>query len=288
MKRPSRLILFLFVVALPKHTAAFSNYLLSRSNCLTDLDPEEVIMNHSVQPFDETDDTTMRITVHGHDGKTATTASSSSDTLLQVPSFPVTLKLAVTSDARTDQQAVIDVLEDSQAQFPFGGCENNRRVALASSQETAQLIVNGPTQLLAGWATGHEAVRLTPTLSIVIQQDENESVGDTLGEAAPEQQEAHNNKNNVEPQVAAEQQRDLVQKLLEKQQHENVQHQQQHRPVPKTKTHHQARPPDHPTKQALPELTMSSFGAGAAVMLLAPVLAIVVCLKLSKPKDRTV
>lgn len=123
-----------------------------------------------------------------------------------------------TSEFNDDLQFVIEVegpTEDSRAaEFPDGGCDNNKRISgrLLGSQESVLLKINDPTARLrvwAGWATGHNAVRLVPDLVLepgtAAETKEAElpsSPGDNKGkddeEATDQKLQRKRNKNTLE------------------------------------------------------------------------------------------
>lgn len=197
------LLLFCGIGTIPL-CEAFSNYLLSDSNCWTELSTDEVIMNHPVVPAMESDDPDMRI-VLVHDNEGTTTDTSNSRTMQQqqqqhpdgrigIDQFPATVSLKVitseTSKTNLDYQWAMDVvtIETNQNQndntygghFVQGSCPNQHRVAGRASTTTVQLVVeNAGTKIVAAWATSHEAVRLTPVVEFVALQHEALSIEDT-------------------------------------------------------------------------------------------------------------
>ncbi|GAX19599.1 hypothetical protein FisN_19Hh178 [Fistulifera solaris] len=139
----------------PRPTQSFATYLLSRSNCWTDLSTDEVIMNHRVVSHEESDDPMMHIRlVHGP--------------LPAGTTFPTKVALQVlTENPSTDYQYVMEV-NGTGAAFVGGSCDMDRRIA-GRSKDIVELTLNdasAPVTVWAGWAAGHEAVRLTPELVI--------------------------------------------------------------------------------------------------------------------------
>jgi len=164
------------------HCDAFATYLISKSNCWTELSTDEVIMNFPVVAAADSDDPEMQIMV-ANDNNNGDT--SSSDTFLSVvngqiavPSFPATvpLRVATSAGSKTDPdfQWAMDIL-DGSGTFINGGCEAKNRVAGQSSKEFVQVVVDqsGAT-VVAAWATSHEAVRLTPVVEFVLASEEEE------------------------------------------------------------------------------------------------------------------
>ena len=75
-------------------------------------------------------------------------------------------------DTDPDYQFVMQVQsDDSDVHFESGSCEHRQRVA---GKGIVELIVSGvgKTDVWAAWAAGHKAVRLTPFLSIRVDQDD--------------------------------------------------------------------------------------------------------------------
>lgn len=166
---------------------AFASYLLSKSNCWTELSTDEVIMNHAVVAAAESDDPHMQIQVVQIDG--SNTVFTIVDHRIAVPSFPITvpLRLATSDDSPTnpDFQWAMDVLEqngengasDQRSTFVNGGCEAKNRVAGRGAKEYVQVIVAQPgATVVAAWATSHEAVRLTPAIEFVLMENRNERI----------------------------------------------------------------------------------------------------------------
>jgi len=166
-----------------KHTIlladAFANNLVETGiGCMMELATDEVIMNEEVKPPEESDFPRMHLAVLDENDKPIESATYKYD--------PTVTKIKIafvnpytTSEFNEDLQYVIDVegpTEDSRAaEFVAGGCDNNKRVAgrLLSSQSAVELQINDPTaklKLWAGWATGHNAVRLVPDLILEPQE----------------------------------------------------------------------------------------------------------------------
>lgn len=154
-------VVFLFS---PGHS--FPAYLLSASNCWTQLSTDEVIMNAAVVAADASDDPSMHIRI-----------VTESDTI-------VTLAVATSnSNTNPDYHWVMDVVvegeEASPCSFVKGSCDNRNRI-IGRAHDTVDL--QRPDSMtactvVAGWSAGHEEVRLTP----VVQ----------LGSTAAQQQQQH-------------------------------------------------------------------------------------------------
>jgi hypothetical protein len=142
---------------------SFATYLLSRSNCWTDLSTDEVIMNHRVISHEESDDPMMHIQLVGGPLPAGTT-------------FPTKVALQVLTEnpsTNRDYQYVMEV-NGTGAAFAGGSCEMDRRIA-GRAKDIVELTLtdaSAPVTVWAGWAAGHEAVRLTPELVIQLPAGE--------------------------------------------------------------------------------------------------------------------
>lgn len=170
--------IYLLALLLPRcGVDGFASYLLTKTNCLIELDTEEVIMNSLVVAADASDDPDMKIQVVGHTAVTTgtTTTDEDSSISIQVPPGKVSLQVLTSNpDTDADYQYVMDVLTTgggdggaSAASFENGSCDNKKRVA-GRGKEIVELILGaGETaHVTAGWAAGHEAVRLTPAVTL--------------------------------------------------------------------------------------------------------------------------
>ena len=148
----------LFTLGQPHRTQSFATYLLSRSNCWTDLSTEEIIMNYRVVHHEESDDPHMHVKVIGDNPLPAGTI------------YPTKVTLQVVTDnaaTNRDYQFVMQV-NGTGAAFVGGSCDGDRRIA-GRAQELVELTLQEPVpiQVWAGWAAGHEQVRLTPELILL-------------------------------------------------------------------------------------------------------------------------
>jgi hypothetical protein len=162
------LVALLFLFTTPPAVHGFASYLLSRSNCWTELSTDEVIMNQHVVAADASEDASMRVRVKESEDDTTYTLSPTT-------SFPITLALQVVTDrieTNSDYQFVLEVNategEEDVVFFENGSCDHHKRVA-GRGREIVELTLTAATtaQVYAGWACGHEAVRLTPILNIL-------------------------------------------------------------------------------------------------------------------------
>ena len=153
-----------------------SNLVDTGIGCMTELSTDEVIMNEEVRPPEQSDFPKMHLAVL--DGKDQPIEESTYKYDPTVPSLRIAfVNPYPTKEFNDDLQFVIEVegkTEDSRdAEFIDGdgsiGCDNNKRVSgrLLESQAAVVLQINDHASRLrvwAGWATGHNAVRLVPDL----------------------------------------------------------------------------------------------------------------------------
>ncbi|GAX09709.1 hypothetical protein FisN_19Lh178 [Fistulifera solaris] len=151
------LVTAFFIGQQPRPTRSFATYLLSRSNCWTDLSTDEVIMNHRVVSHEESDDPMMHIQLVGGPLPAGTT-------------FPTKVALQVLTEnpsTNRDYQYVMEV-NGTGAAFVGGSCDMDRRIA-GRAKDIVELTLKdarASVTVWAGWAAGHEAVRLTPKFII--------------------------------------------------------------------------------------------------------------------------
>jgi len=185
------LLLLLFIIP---SSSAFSSYLLSKANCWTDLSTEEVVMNYPITAAADSDDPRMQVIVVGH-----TTLENPVPvyTMPENSVFPLKVALQVLTDhpqTDPDYQWAMEV-NGTDAHFAEGACDNKRRVA-GRAKEMVELTldsVDSVARVWAGWACGHEAVRLTPVLTIQgksaasVEEKETSSVADLLPDYVSEE-----------------------------------------------------------------------------------------------------
>ena len=159
---------------------AFANYLLSRSQCFTELSTDEAIMNAMVIAASDSVDPSMHIEVVATADDVSILPSPKDPFQFQVlpASLPCTLSLRVVSSNPTtvgDYQWVMDVLTSDDhvgaASFVHGACEGHRRVAGRGAREAAHLRLfgNASTRVVAAWAATYGPVMLTPALRIRVR-----------------------------------------------------------------------------------------------------------------------
>jgi hypothetical protein len=201
--RPRLLLFGLAVCLLLSQNAhvmvhGFANNLVgSNSGCMTMLDPTEAIMNYKVKAAEDSDFPRFHLVVVEEESgnhiespyhyKSPAGAAGGSD----APPGKTVLSIAFVNpytqeEFHADLQFVMEVFygpdddgsggdkiqSNPPAEFLGGGaigCKFNRRVSarLRDNGGVVQLRINNPTSQLhvvAGWATEHESVRLTPLL----------------------------------------------------------------------------------------------------------------------------
>jgi hypothetical protein len=169
--RPYLLLYYLLLVGndddvMIRRAEAYPDYLLTRSNCWTALSTGEVIMNFPVVSVAQSDDPQMRI-------------MEIADEKAKKNNPKIVLVGVRTTNIKTnkDYQYVLDVIE-GECTIEGGGCDNNRRIGGRAKDIVKVILPNeegAVCTLQAGWAANHEAVRLTPLLDIgAVPEDEDE------------------------------------------------------------------------------------------------------------------
>lgn len=180
----SMLFLFLFLV-LDNAYGFASNLVTTPIGCMTDLDTSEVIMNNMVRSAEDSDFPKMHLAVLIDDNHMESPYHYSSEDLTIVFVNPYT------HDEFPDDLQFVIQLEGEGAEFVGGGsigCEDNHRVS-ARLRDDGGLVAlqihdtSASFKMWAGWATGQNAVRLTPPLllephlgQIPNIQDESEEI----------------------------------------------------------------------------------------------------------------
>jgi hypothetical protein len=203
-------VVALLLVLLPHRTRAFADYLLTGSGCWTELGSEEVIMNHAVVDAEHVEGGNLGLSVEGH--QTVVGSTDSNNQQVVVSSFPQTVHIKVEGIAGStiikDYQYVIDVIdpetppeEKDAAAGPFaafdkGSCTDRRRVSGRANDNRRTLVVHrAGAKIVAGWATGHEAVKLTKAITFVSSLEG----GGSVPEAPINAENASLSNNNKEP-----------------------------------------------------------------------------------------
>jgi uncharacterized protein YcfL len=183
------LLVFLFVQQVDQ-CHGFATYLLGNTGCMTELSTDEVIMNHNViaaidsdQPEIQlrlVDDTTR--TILPFEQQQQQDADHSYHKYYLPNNGIYQLQLQYDNSKVSDVQFVVDVIhhETGKGHFVQGQCDDQSRVTgrgndlveleLTLSNEEDLEEDEDDTKtcaiLVAGWATGHEAVRLTTLLKL--------------------------------------------------------------------------------------------------------------------------
>ena len=223
-------MLFLILLSVPTTNKrifadAFARNLVdTKIGCMTDLSTDEVIMNEEVIPPEESDFPKMHLAVLDDN------ENPIDKTTFEYEPSAKTIQIAFVNPYTTDEfyddlQFVVEIegpTEDSRtAEFVSGeaiGCDNNKRASgrLLSNQAAMTLQINDPTaklRLWGGWATGHNAVRLTPELILEPGQQTIEEVEQSIEELEEEIGEEEFRNSNEEKAIR-KQAEEQLQKLL--------------------------------------------------------------------------
>lgn len=210
---------------------AFASYLLSNVGCMTDLSTDEVIMNSQVVAATESSHPRVHLMLAPEQPNSEAQLRVGDDSILYVtPAPPPTDKVVLIDlqlntndyDDLRDVQFVVDVMDGNadeadtgrgRVRLINGQCDDQRRVAARGNDRvTVQLSTEGAAtvantdsiRVWAGWATGHEAVRLTPEWEIRIASPSHGDDQETPSEA--EDAKTDNNKvdkdDQEEPQAS--------------------------------------------------------------------------------------
>ena len=202
---------------------AFASYLLSNIGCMTDLSTDEVIMNSQVVSAVDSSHPKVHLALASEQPNDEANLRVEEYTKIYVTPPPPPNDMVVLVDLQLntedyadlkDVQFVVDVEgsdEDgdtttSRASLINGQCDDSKRVA-ARGHDTVILKLSiddatatAPVRVWAGWATGHEAVRLTPVLEFhIISSSGHNNKNDT-----PKSDESDNHENNHEDQQDGE------------------------------------------------------------------------------------
>ena len=199
---------------------AFATYLLGNMGCMTDLSTDEVIMNSQVVSATDSSHPKVHLALASEQPNDEANLRVEDSTKIYVTPPPPPNDKVVLIDLRLntedyadlkDVQFVVDVESGSEdgestssASLINGQCDDNKRVA-ARGHDTVTLklstddaIATEPVRVWAGWATGHEAVRLTPVLEFYIVSSSGNH------NDAPTTSESDNHENNHEEQEDGE------------------------------------------------------------------------------------
>lgn len=121
---------------------------------MTDLLEEEVIMNSPVIGASDVVGAQLKLQLIEHEA---------------IPTeFPATLHLQVVGDAVQDYQFALEI--EGGGHFPQGLCEHQKRTVGRDKDRIEVIVTNANAKVWAGWAIGHEAVKLTEPITFATQQ----------------------------------------------------------------------------------------------------------------------
>ena len=152
---------------------SFASYLLSNVGCMTDLSTDEVIMNNQVVDAEDSDRPKVHIVLSKGEGQDKfidkmETVDKITKIWLKPNSEELELNIQMWVDNLKDLQFVMETTPG--AAFLNGQCEDNKRIAGRGEDSVAlriQATTTSSVQVWAGWATGHEKVRLTYPLEFI-------------------------------------------------------------------------------------------------------------------------
>jgi hypothetical protein len=187
-------IAILALHSFPMAIHGFANNLVGSSvGCMTELDTSEVIMNNVIKASEDSDFPNMHLVVLKDDNNMESPFHYTPSEEQLTIAFVNPYSKDVFPD---DLQFVMDV--EGPAEFVGGGtigCEGNKRVAARLFDGgQVQLKLLDPTASLriwAGWATGHEAVRLTPNLLLDPKPNVAQQSPEIQNEEIPEKVAGH-------------------------------------------------------------------------------------------------
>lgn len=143
----------------------FAAWLVDRKmGCWTNLEQGEVIMNAKVKAVEDSRYPDVHLQVF-RDGEMMTPDPSTSAYPILSEGETVQLRLFTPSGLdNSDLQFVVETTKGAEFTAPYVGCEGKRS---AGKKKNAQMTMKftgeeSEIQLIAGWATGHSAVTLTP------------------------------------------------------------------------------------------------------------------------------
>jgi len=150
------LLLSIQLLVLPTLTKSYASWLVTQEiACYRDFKPGEVIMNNQIIDASNSKYPNIRLQV----------SNDKSESIDYEPGQEFTLTISVPYDGVHDLQYVVETDEGGKMIGTGSGCEGRR--ASARNGESVRLSLSGTTDTVkvwAGWATGHEAVTLTPPL----------------------------------------------------------------------------------------------------------------------------
>jgi hypothetical protein len=164
------LLFFLLLLSLlPPHVSSYASWL----KCYVDLDETEVVMNNQIRLPEEALLSGVEIQVKFLESDESEWTTKGLAYPANRPSTVQARLLIPPELERTDVQYVMETTVGGVFQ-PATMCEGSRSHATANSRTQTVLVLDisgeqDSVELWAGWATGHEAVSLTPR--IVLQRE---------------------------------------------------------------------------------------------------------------------
>eukprot|EP00547_Thalassionema_nitzschioides_P007570 CAMPEP_0194206906 /NCGR_PEP_ID=MMETSP0156-20130528/5809_1 /TAXON_ID=33649 /ORGANISM="Thalassionema nitzschioides, Strain L26-B" /LENGTH=437 /DNA_ID=CAMNT_0038933553 /DNA_START=45 /DNA_END=1355 /DNA_ORIENTATION=- len=161
----ANLFLWLLLQQLFEPVFPFADILKEPNGCMTELDTSEVIMNSPIQAFEDSKDPDVQITVQS-DGSETTVLESP----IMITSVPTSfiVKMMNPNNVASIQFAMDVVGPTGSAHWEMGACDDKKRLTSTVSNKGYKLIIDKipdkTIEIVAGWATGHEAVSLTNVL----------------------------------------------------------------------------------------------------------------------------
>jgi hypothetical protein len=236
--------------------------MLTASNCYTTLSTEEVIMNFPVVSVAMSDDPAMQI-LNLDDPASSKGANKSK--IVQVG--------VRTTNPKTnrDYQFILDIIE-GECIFEGGGCDEKKRIG-GRAKDVVK--VRLPDQegavctLQAGWAAGHEAVRLTPLLDIGAVPEDNDE----------DSEEEDEEEGAVDGQVEKKKDEEHEEEII----HDATLEDPAAHAADKKRKHYQENLLHYEIGfDSVGMISWTGYLRGAIFLLVAPSLAVLLCLKLSK------
>ena len=176
MTVPSLLSFLLFTMSVVGIHGFPSMLTDGRMGCMTDLSTDEVIMNNPVVPFSDSPHPDIALgwkhVVGGGGGDEGQTMHTDKEIVIKEVPFSLRFYLVVPPDSGArDVQYVVETTVQPGVYFENGGCDDKRRVGGKVFGDRGNVwhveqMPTKPIEIWAGWATGHEAVKLTDKIIV--------------------------------------------------------------------------------------------------------------------------
>jgi hypothetical protein len=202
----SAVILFHHNLVVTFTNAFASNLIVTTMGCMTDLSTEEVIMNNEVKAVADSDFPKMHLVVLDENSNHMESPYHYNTEELSLAFVNPYTK----EEFSEDIQFVMEV--DGPASFIDGGtigCDGDKRVAARLLDDDGKVVlkindVTATIKVWAGWATGQNAVRLTPELILEpapqsAEKVEKENSAESNSKAEAAERNLENNKNTPPP-----------------------------------------------------------------------------------------